>query len=90
MMLAAYSRRNFNFDFSMQGRNWQLDTQVIKDPQQQSPIDIPKLELVQYDPKYKLNLNYKDLSGVKVEKIGWSVRVRNLINALRFLIKLCS
>jgi len=59
----------------MQGRNWQLDTKIIRDPQQQSPIDIPKLEMIQYEPNYKLNLNYKDLSGVKVEKIGWSVRV---------------
>ena len=43
---------------------------------QQSPIDIPAIEKTEFEPNFKLKINYNALNDVRVESIKWSVKVR--------------
>ena len=59
-------------DYSQQGKNWTLPEEG-KD--QQSPIDLPKLSAIEFEPKFHIKLDYPPLSGVALQDQGHSLKL---------------
>ncbi len=53
------------------GDDWTIEL----NPMQQTPIDIPKEEVVEFESKLELDLLYKELNNVYLENALWTVKL---------------
>jgi hypothetical protein len=56
-------------DYSCGGENWKLDINT----QQQTPIDVPKEEDIEFEPNVELELLYKEMVNVSLANSFWTV-----------------